>query len=421
MHTKNRLHQFCRVGDAAAIGGLAFIALYYLTAFHFGNLFSNPARQVDFGIWRFVPNFIFEHGRYPAAATGDWEHALFPYLPSAAAIMRPLSWPPEPIAFALWLAIEAAAFALSIWAALHLSGARTPGRWLIGLVAVLLCENAVGWDFRNHNNNIVYLAMVMLGLLARRTWLAALLFAVSINFKLYSGVLPIAFGCRREMRLALATALGAVLIAVALPAAVFGLRGALQLAADWMSQINYTLSPAQQASSTVSLVGSVAALLAVQPGAVSAAVALRALQAGWLALAALYFFSCARAGAGEGERFHQFRLADVCVALMVPLPLSTWLIPYHAIVLLPAYTLLLTIAASAGWSGRARLFAATACVGTQIVHFAVPAWSYRGLAYLVTFAILVAGLAVVRLERRRSDRPADRPQTAGALPAKNAV
>ena len=91
-------------------------------------------------------------------------------------MLLPLSIPPEPVAFAIWLLIEAGAFALAIWASLRLSGAmEVCGPMVIAITAVLLSDSAISWDFRIHNTNIVYLALLMLGLASRRTWLSAML------------------------------------------------------------------------------------------------------------------------------------------------------------------------------------------------------------------------------------------------------
>lgn len=397
MADTNHASRTWRFANAAAIAGIVFFAFYYLTAFRFDTLFAVPSRQVDFNIWRFVPNYIFEHGRYPASATGDWEHALFPYLPSAAAMMLPLSWPPRLVAFALWLVIEAGAFAVAIWAAMRLSGAALlPGRWVIAVAAVLLCEYSLGWDFRNHNTNIVYLALVMLGLLSRRTWLSALLFALSVNLKLYSAFLPVVFAWRREFRLALAVIVLTALLAVALPLAVFGPAQVPQLFADWTAQIHYTLSPVNEAEQSASLIGSVAALLGVAPASSAATIALRAIQIVWLALVAGYYFFCARGDTPPGLRHDQLRLADICVALMTPLPLSTWLFPYHLVVLLPAYMLLLVVAAMDEWPVRIRLWTIAACIAAQIPRFVVHDWHYRGVVFLASFVVLVAALAMIR-------------------------
>jgi hypothetical protein len=402
MPETNHSSRTWRLANAAAIAGIVFFAFYYLTAFRFDTLFTVPSRQVDFNIWRFVPGYILEHGRYPASATGDWEHALFPYLPSAAAMMLPLSWPPRLVAFALWLVIEGGAFAVALWAAMRPSGAALlPGRWVVAVAAVLLCENSLGWDFRNHNTNIVYLALVMLGLLSRRTWLSALLFALSVNLKLYSAFLPAVFAWRREFRLALAVILLTALIAVGVPLAVLGPAEVSQLFADWIAQIHYTLLPTNEAEQSAALIGSIAALLGVAPASGTANIALRAIQIAWLALVAFYYFFCARGDVAPGRGHDQLRLADICVALMMPLPLSTWLFPYHLVVLLPAYLLLLAVAAAEEWPVRIRVWTIAACIAAQIPRFVVHDWHYRGIVFLASFVVLVAALAMIRRSAAR--------------------
>jgi Glycosyltransferase family 87 len=386
-----------RIASVAALGGICFFLLYYLTAFHFDTLFRETSRQVDFFVWRNVPNYIFAHGRYPASMTGDWAHTLFPYLPSAALMMLPLSWPPPAIGFALWILIETAAFAVVLWAGLRLSGATAlRARWVIAIAATLMCENSLGWDFRNHNNNIVYLALVMLGLVSRSAWLGGFFFALSINLKLYSGLIPIAFAWRRELRLAVVILVLTLLVAAVLPVTVFGLSTCQQLFVDWIAQVHYTLSPTIEARATVSLIRSVATLLTVDPASTTASVVLRSTQIAWLALVVGYYFFFVRNQTLPHRRYYQVRLADVCVALMAPLPISTWFIPYHAVVLLPAYMLLLTVAISDEWPRMLRISAFGACVTSQIVYYSVPGWNYRGIVYLIVFVIVLVGLAAIR-------------------------
>jgi Glycosyltransferase family 87 len=381
--------------NVAASAGLIFFALYYLTAFRFDALFTEQARQVDFFIWRFIPSYIFENARYPAIVTGDWTHTLFPYLPSAAAMMLPLGWPAETPAFALWLVIQLAAFATVVLGGLRLSGAAMlRARWLIAIAAVLLSENSLSWDLRNHNTNLVYLALVVLGLQASRTWLAAGLLALSINWKLYSGFVPLALAWRREFRLAAATCVACVLIAVVLPLAAFGPSAYLQLMSDWLAQIRYTATV--HSGATASLIRSIATLLGADPGTDIVTLALRATQTAWLALVAWYFLSTRNLQPVTPAAFRQARLSDVCVALMAPLPLSTWFLPYHAVVMLPAYMILLTAAIADGSRTPTRAIAAGAIAACQVAHFALPRWDYRGLMFLVSFVFVLLALAAVR-------------------------
>lgn len=62
--------------------------------------------------------------------------------------MLPLSWPPQPIAFAIWLLVEAAAFALVLWAGLRLSGAMRA----TAIGACIACQvvrfSVRDWDYR---------------------------------------------------------------------------------------------------------------------------------------------------------------------------------------------------------------------------------------------------------------------------------
>jgi hypothetical protein len=389
-----------KIADAIGLVGLLFFAIYYLTAFRFDVIFTDPARQVDFTLWRFIPTYILEHHRYPAVVTGDWEHTVFQYLPSAAVMMLPLSIPSQPTAFAIWLFIEASAFALVLWLTLQLSGARhCRAPWLIMIAAVLLSENSLGWDFRNHNTNIVYLALVMLGLYARKTWVGSLMFALSINLKLYSGLVPMALAWRHEYQLAFKTCVLAVAIAILLPVVVFGPSAFPQVMTDWIAQIRYSM--AAHSGETASLIRSVSTLLAVDPGASPVTFTLYAVQAVWLILIVCYYLLAARIQPSITIQLKQARLADVCVALVAPLPLSIWFIPYHAVVTLPAYMLLLVVASSNDWPKWLRVSSGSACVASLVVRFALPDWNYRGAMFLVTFVILLLALGAVRRELPR--------------------
>ena len=391
------------IANAFAAVGLAALALYYLTAFRFQALFTVEARQVDFALWHFVPRYMLDHLRYPASATGDWIHAVFPYLPSAAAMMLPLQAVPILIAFAGWLILQAAAFAVVIWAAARMSGTTRLHGWLmIALVAALLNSSALSWDFRNHNTNLIYLALVMLGLLTHRIWLGALLLASSFNFKLYSGALMIVLAWRREYRLAAGMVLAAGLIAVLLPMAAFGPAALPQLFADWLEQVRYTTSPVNQSAGPASLFRWAVTLLAADPSSGEVALLVRGTQAAWIVLVAVYFLLAGRSHPTEPVAAGQARLADASVALLAPLPLSTWFIPYQAVVMLPVFMLLLTVIVSEAWPRWTRGAALAACIGSQAIRFCIRDWDYRGAAFLAEFICAILALAVVRRSLMRN-------------------
>jgi len=336
-----------------------------------------------------------EHLQYPSVAWGNWR-LPFPYLPSAAAMFLPLSALPQMVAFALWLALQAASLALVLWTGLHLTGAnRLQGRYLIALGAVLLTDNQIGWDFRTHNNNMIYLALVMAALMTRVTLLSALLLGISSNLKIYSGVLFFVFLWRREYRLALSMIIAAVLIATILPIAVFGFSGYVQLLEGWVGQALFYAPPAgEEAVLPADLWREASALIVGnEPHSVEASILLRSSQAVWIALVAGYLVFATRPNVSAPEP--QARLADVCVGLLAPLPFSIWFTPYHAVVLLPAHMLLLTVVASEAWNVRIRCMALLTLVGCQIMQYAIPS-ELRGAIYLVLFGLVVVALGVVR-------------------------
>ena len=123
-------------------------------------------------------------------------------------MMLPLSLMPQVATFIVWMILQSLAFVTVIWTSLRLAGLeRSHLRLPIAAAAVFVVSGAIEWDLRAHNNNLIYLALVMLGLTARSTWVAAALFAVTANLKLYSGILIPGLLWRREVRLAVATGL----------------------------------------------------------------------------------------------------------------------------------------------------------------------------------------------------------------------
>ena len=273
-----------RVADGVAIGGIAYVIVYYLTAFRFDDLFVVINRQVDFKQWYSFPPIIAEHLQYPSVVWNDWK-VPFPYLPSAVVMFLPLSALPQMAAFALWIVLQAVALVVVLWIGLELTGAsKLRGRLLIALGAVLLADNQVGWDFRTHNNNVIYLALVMSAVMTRAPWLSGLLFGISCNLKIYSGALLLVFVWRREYRLAVAILFAAVLIAIVLPIAVFGVSGFWQLLQGWAGQaLFYHPPPGQPAVVPANLWQEASALLVGNdPASIAVSVMVWSSQAIWL-------------------------------------------------------------------------------------------------------------------------------------------
>jgi hypothetical protein len=120
----------------------------------------------------------------------------------------------------------------------------------------------------------------------------------------------------------------------------------------------------------------------------------RVSQAAWAVLVIGYFTIAGRRPVPGNNA--QARLCDVCVLLLAPLPFSIWFIPYHAIVLLPANMLLLTVALGSEWDSPRRWAAGSALAASQILQYSVDQWDLRGATSLATFALVVLALAIIR-------------------------
>lgn len=384
-----------RIGEYVLFAVFAVYVLYFLTGFRFEALVSGDTRQVDFRMWYLLPPQI-KAQDYPSVITGNWL-IPFPYLPSAVALMLPLSLLTQTAAFVVWMVLQVLSFAVVIWTSLRLVGMdRSFLRLPIAAAAVFIVSAAVEWDLRTHNNNLIYLALVMLGLSARKTWIAAILFAVTANLKLYSGVLIPGLLWRREYRLALATALAAILLAIALPLLVFGPDQTLKLFGSWINEVLYTTSPAGRAAAPLSLQKTASALLGVDPGSSVAITAARCGQFLWLALVAGYFLVTARRNSGDSNN-PVARLCDVVVLLMLPLPISSWLVPYHGIVMLPAFILIVSRLIDAECPRAVRITAGIVCIGCISLRFAVPAWEFRGGVLTLSLVLTLIALGTIRM------------------------
>jgi Glycosyltransferase family 87 len=382
--------RFWMLTDATAVAALVFIAFYYLTGFHFERLITERLIQGDFNLQYDFPWETFIYARYPSAQP-------FPYPPSAIMMLLPLHLLPKTAAFLVWIVAQAASLWIVVWGALKLSGASNwPGKWALSCAGVLLTEYPLSWDFRSHNNNFMILALIMLGVTTRRTWLSAMLLAASSGLKVYSSLLLLVFAWRREWRLTALTAFFLVVICIILPMIVFGPTVFLQLVHGWLDQVRFTASPQGYdfGNHITTLRLAFATLLTADPWSRVVIILLRASQIFWALLVVGYFAIASRPYLSPGNDIS--RLADVCIAILAPLPLSTWLEPHHAVVMLPAFILLLTTLFRDEWPLTVRALSATALSGPIITQIVMNKLATRGLAFLMCFSLILVGLTAVR-------------------------
>ena len=75
---------------------------------------TGDTRQADFRRRYLLPPQI-NALDYPSVITGNW-NISFPYLPSAVAMMLPLSLMPQVATFIVWMILQSLAFVTVIWA-----------------------------------------------------------------------------------------------------------------------------------------------------------------------------------------------------------------------------------------------------------------------------------------------------------------
>ncbi|MBX9825648.1 MAG: DUF2029 domain-containing protein [Xanthobacteraceae bacterium] len=376
------------------LAAFAIFVLYFLTGFRFEALVTGDTRQVDFRMWYLLPPQIAAQD-YPSVVSGNWLIS-FLYLPSAVAMMLPLSLMPQVAAFVVWMILQSVSFAVVIWTSLHLAGlTRSHLRLPIAAAAVFIVSAPIEWDLRAHNNNLIYLALIMLGLVSRRTWIAAILFAVTANLKLYSAVLIPGFLWRGEYRLALASAVAALVLAIGLPLLTFGVDHSFKLGLSWINEILYTLHPVGTAQPPLSLPRATGTLLGVDPTSDAARIAARCAQALWLAMVLGYFLATWRRSPNGNADIA--RLSDVVVMLMLPLPFSSWLVPYHAVVMLPAFVLIVAALVDSQQPKNLRIVAGIACAGCIALRFAAPAWDLRAGVLTLSLMLTLLALGAIRL------------------------
>lgn len=398
--------------DVAGATLAIILFLYWATGFHFDRLARGPLHQADFGLIYLWSKQMFQLLHYPAHTLASW-HYIFLYPPSGVAMFQLFALLPPNAAVLLWFGLQALSMTVVLWSSLKLSGAaHWRGALLLGAIALVLVDNALSWELRSRNVNMIYMALVMAGLVTRRAWLSGFLLGASAAFKLYSSMLLPLFLWRRELRRSLWIVIAFVFFWLVVPLAVFGPAGFRQLLSEWLWQVRYTASPEfEHGTHVITLRATIFYLLSAQSSSTTVLIVWRSAQAIWV-LALLAYFATARRRKAD-EVPNTVLLADACVLLMAPLPLSTFFEPHHAVVLLPCYVLLLTAVVRGDWPSRVRWAAACPLALLIPIRQLFGELELLGGIYFVAFLLSVWALSLVRssallaepLARERNDQP----------------
>ena len=309
-----------------------------------------------------------------------------------------------PVGFMVaWLALMIVGYFVALRAPLAGNRPADQKLWpLVAVIALVTTDSPVRWDLSSANSNLIYFGLVLLGfaLLQRRPALAGILVGLSVSLKLYSCLLVLWLALHRP-RSALYGAIAALLILwLALPLSVFGMRGTVQLYQSWLEQIQgvvrlgaaMPISNAPQAP-LISLHHAALALLGADRTTAVQALVL-ALQASWIGLLALYAWRSLVGGRSEAPS--RAALADWTILTLAPLPMSPWLEPYHLVPMISGQILCGLLALDQHAPARDRRLSGGLLATLFLSQFIGLPFTMRGFLVFGRAAVLVLTLAILR-------------------------
>jgi hypothetical protein len=227
----------------------------------------------------------------PLYRTADGEYQ-FKYFPAFAVMAIPLGAIPLPAAKAVWFAASVAALVVLLGLSVRALPEKRRTTWWLVLVAIVGLGKYYAEDLVLGQINLM-LALVATGAIVAlnrgREALAGSLVALAIVIKPYALILLPWIAARRQARSTMAVAVGLV-VAFALPSAIYGMDGAVALHREWWRTVSDTTAGTLTHSDNVS----VASMWTKWIGAGPAAHRLATATAGVLLLAAALVFRLRR-------------------------------------------------------------------------------------------------------------------------------
>ncbi len=175
----------------------------------------------------------------------DDGHYQFKYLPAFAVVMLPLALVPEPVARAGWFVLSVLFLVVLLRTSVSVLPERLHSRaYLIGITFVLLAK-FYAHEIDLGQVNIAMAALVVLALAqmrAGREFAAGLLIAGAIVLKPYVVLLLPWLVARRRVA-SVAGAAAGIVLALLLPAVLYGFDGNLHLLGEWWRTVTETTAP----------------------------------------------------------------------------------------------------------------------------------------------------------------------------------
>jgi len=212
------------------------------------------------------------------------EHFQLKYLPAFAVLAIPLAMLPLTVAKAVWFGITAGLIPVLLGLSVALLPARRRPPWLLAVLTLVLMAKFYGHELVLGQVNVLFAVSVIAAVLLvadERQGPAGGLFALAVIIKPYAVLFLPWLAAQGAIR-TLATATAGILLALVLPAPLYGWQATIALHRDWWRTVTTSTAPNLLNADNVSL----AAMYAkwIGSGAVSTALA-AGTAAGLLALA----------------------------------------------------------------------------------------------------------------------------------------
>jgi len=214
--------------------------------------FKAAAKMPDFEVyWRAA---VRARAAEPLYRTDD-EHYQLKYLPAFALLFIPAGLLPLTAAKAVWFGLSAASIPILIVMSTRLLPSRRKPAWLVGALAFLLMLKFYGHELVLGQVNLLFAVSIVVAVHLMRQGRSAacgLLLALAVVIKPYAVLFVPWLAAQRELR-GLAAAGGGIAAALVLPAAIYGLHGAVVLHVDWWKTVTGSTAPNLLNADNVSL------------------------------------------------------------------------------------------------------------------------------------------------------------------------
>ncbi len=315
-------------------------------------------------------------------------HYQFKYLPAFAVLAAPAARLSLPAAKATWFVASVLLLSALVGLSLATIPERRKSAWVLTGLTVLVMAKFYGHELVLGQMNVLFAVLVAAAILVLRhdrEAEAGLLIALAIVVKPYAVIFLPWLIARRRPAAAVAAGAGTVIL-LALPAAVYGMRGNLDLHRAWWKTVTESTAPNLTNADNVSI----AAMWAKWIGAGSASTVLGAITTLALTGAAVYIFSRRRNVVLPEALEGAFLLT--CIPLLSP---QGW--DYVFLVSTPAIMLLLNYEDRLTPVMRFATIAALATIGLSVydlmgraAYGVFMAWSVITICYLVVAGAMCA-------------------------------